>query len=150
MIPRQVLLVEPDPDLREMVATALARFVPVDAHDNFETARERLATTRYQLVVTNVRLQEYNGIHLAYAVQEIHPDTRVVVYADERDLGVAVEAQRACAFFELIQRIPVALPAYLTSALPMRDRRDPARFDRRRLARGGRRLWDLHSAAAIG
>jgi DNA-binding NtrC family response regulator len=145
-----VLLVEPDPALRATIALAIGMAALVDSHERFETAREQLLATRYHLVVANVRLQEFNGIHLAYVVQEVDPSARVVVYADESDIGLALDAQRACAFFELIDRIPITVAAYLVPDLPVRDRRDPARFDRRRSARGGRRLWDLHAATPLG
>ena len=148
--PRTVLLVEPDSALRAAITHAIGPSVLVDAHEGFESARDQLLPAHYHLIVANVRLREYNGIQLAYLMQEIDPATRVVVYADERDISLAADAQRACAFFELLERIPVTIAAYLVPSLPVRDRRDPARFDRRRLARGGRRLWDLHASAALG
>ena len=42
---------------------------------------------------------------------------------------IAIDAQRACAFFELINRIPIVVRAYLAANLPARDRRDVARFE---------------------
>ena len=144
MPPRQVLLVEPDAALRAAIAAAIGSKAIVDAQELFETARQRLLAATSQLVVTNLRLHEYNGLHLAYLANVANISTRVVVYGDERDVGVALDVKRACAFFELRSRIVVSVCSYLTSALPPVDRRDPSRFDRRSMPRGGRRLWDRH------
>ncbi len=120
----------------------------VDACDGFEAARGRLLASSYEMIVANVRLEQYNGLHLAYLTHIANLPTRVVVYGDERDVGVAPDVKRACAFFELRERIRISVRAYLMSTLPPVDRRDPARFDRRLMPRGGRRLWDRHALAA--
>jgi hypothetical protein len=51
---------------------------------------------------------------------------------------------RARAFYELAQRLPVSLSAYIDASLPVTDRRTPAISDRRRSPRGGRRSWDRY------
>jgi DNA-binding NtrC family response regulator len=111
----------------------------------FEVARERLRARHPAVVVTNMRLKAFNGIHLAYLGKMDQKSTRVVVYDVELDRVLAREAQRAGAFFERQQRIPYSLGMYLRSQLPETDRRDPAVLDRRAQFRGGRRATDVEN-----
>jgi len=140
----RLLLVDPDPIMRAALAATVDRSARVHACSSFQSARSRLESDSYDLVVTAVRLREYNGLHLVYLVKHTHPDTAAVVYDDQVDPGFLAEVRRACAFFEAAQRIAVTLPAYLGAALPVSDRRTPIRADRRQLPRGGRRQWDRH------
>jgi hypothetical protein len=77
------------------------------------------------------------------------PSIRFLVYADRSDLWLAREAQRAGAFYESRDRVDRALPAYLRSALPPRDRRNPAAPDRRADKRGSRRRGDSSSLVSF-
>ena len=93
--------------------------------------------------MTNVRLGAYNGLHLVLASRN-RSASRAIVYSDEREPGLAREAQQAGAFYEVGTRLPVTLATYFTGTLPVHDRRSPAAADRRGLFRGGRRSWELH------
>ncbi len=141
---RRVLIVGPDQAVRAGLMTIAARFAHVDGCQSFKSARARLEDASYDLVVTDARLLEYNGLHLVYLAQSAHTPAQAIVYDREGDLGVAADVRRAGAFFELAGRLLVTLPAYLTAPLPSIDRRASAAFDRRALPRGGRRLWDRH------
>jgi DNA-binding NtrC family response regulator len=144
---RRVLIVEPDRALRAALAAAAGPFAFVDACDSFEAASSRIREASYDLVVTNVRLQAYNGLHLVYLAKLLHSSTPAIVYDEQVDRGLASEVHRACAFYELAHRLPVALPRYIDATLPAEDRRDPSVFDRRKSPRGGRRLWDRRPAS---
>ncbi len=139
---RKVLLVEPQAALRNRIATAVRAIATVDESPDFESARRRLAASPCDLVITNLRLREFNGLHLAHVVNLARLPTRVILYSGESDFGLAPEIRRTCAFFESIARVPITVRGYVTVELPPMDRRDPRRFDRRREPRGGRRLWD--------
>jgi DNA-binding NtrC family response regulator len=140
-----VLLVEPDALLRHGVALQLAEQARVHAEARFETAASRLQAadgSSYGLLVTNLRLDAYNGLHLVYLMQHLGLRARTVVYAGHADRLIAREAQSAGAFFERLERIPRALTPYLLADLPEHDRRSADAFDRRAYPRGGRRWWD--------
>ena len=140
----QILLVEPDEAARGVLHAAASAFAHVESHGRFDTARARLNRTLFDFLVTNVRLGAYNGLHLVY-LRGLGPGMpRAIVYSAERDPGLAREVQRARAFYETHECLPVTLGAYLRATLPDRDRRDPAIPDRRGRLRGGRRCWDLH------
>lgn len=138
---RDVLLV--DPNAEEIVATisdALHGVAEVKSCSEFREARRRLLAKPPYVLVTNLRLEAYNGLHLA--ILAAMTSTRCLVYSDSDDLTLAGEAQRLGAFYERLSRLPLALPAFIKGALPERDRRDVRVLDRRLVSRGGRRTTD--------
>jgi DNA-binding NtrC family response regulator len=139
---RHTLLVEPDIGRRMLLSSALGGGTHICAPADFVMARLCLSTTRYDLLVANIRLGAYNGLHLVYLIRGSH--TRSVVYAEHDDLFFARTAQTAGAFYERFRRTPAALRGYLAGSLPPSDRRDPAIVDRRcpSMFRGSRRSAD--------
>jgi DNA-binding NtrC family response regulator len=139
-----------DPSLPS--GTALARIVEPDLNPNgeevalcadFSTARARLRAAPPELLITALRLREYNGLNLVYLAAGAGLRTRSIVYTEESDSGIAREVQAAGAFYEVRARLAKALPAYMSANLPAHDRRDVGMFDRRRSGRsGGRRAVD--------
>ena len=137
---KEVLIVDPDPEVRRAAQRALRSMAVVDVCSSFQAARGRLFSKPPDLLVTNVRLDTHNGLHLVHVAP---PQTRCVVYGSDEDLGLAREVQAAGAFFERVPRLARALPSYVTAQLPHRDHRDPTVVDRRQSFRGGRRSTDL-------
>jgi len=125
--------------LRTMVANA---GFDVTAHTDFSAARQQLLSAPPRFVVTNVRLGDFNGIHLVYIARRVSETFRALVYADRHDDVLAREAQRAGAFYERQQFIPVVLDRFLKAVLPSSDRRNAALTERRTSFRGGRRATD--------
>ena len=142
MLFHRVLIVEPDSTLRLQLRNAIGSLAGVDADSGVPTARQRLLTTRHHWLVTNVRLDAYNGLHLAYLAKMAQQPPSILVYGDEADLLLAREAQQLGAFYESRAAITRSVAAYLTSLLPARDRRDASSRDRRLAFRGGRRCSD--------
>lgn len=146
--PARVLIVEPDSTLRRALGAIAGRLAQVHASRSFHVARTRLREMAYDLLVTNVRLKDYNGLHLVYLVRLAGAPIHAVVYGNATDLGLASEVRRAGAFYEIAERLPITLPAYISAALPAADRRTSASYDRRTFPRGGRRGWDRYSLEA--
>ncbi len=140
----RLLIVEPDPE-RGAALRQAAGLVEADVCLSFQAARSCVESNAYSLLVTNVRLKAYNGVHLAYLAKRAQGGTHVVVYDERTDLVLAREIQDAGAFYDLAQRLLVTLPAYVDAPLPEADRRHPGSYDRRSSRRGGRRRWDSHS-----
>lgn len=139
-----ILLVEPDDAARIVLYTAASGLAQVESHRRFETARARVSLGAFDFLLTNVRLDAFNGLHLVYLRPPGLGASRAIVYSAERDPGLARQAQRAGAFYETRECLPVTLGAYLGGTLPPRDRRDSVSLDRRGVFRGGRRSWDRH------
>lgn len=139
-----LLLVEPNARFAARIRNAVQTVSHVDTQRKFESAKKRLAERPYDFVVTNLRLVDYNGLHLVYLAATHPAPPRCIVYTKERDPWIAREVQHAKAFYDIAECLPVTLLAYMTSTLPPADRRDAAQPDRRSGARGGRRCWDRH------
>jgi len=141
-----VLLVDPD----RMVLSGLEDIlhgVDVTTSHEFASARHAIADLSLDLLVTNLRLEAYNGVHLVHVARELRPKLPCIVYDRTHDVVLARIAQDAGAFYERYERLPAALISYVLLDLPSRDRRDPTRVDRRHDYRGGRRAADAVSQA---
>jgi DNA-binding NarL/FixJ family response regulator len=141
--PPRVLLVEPDPTRWPELRQAGRSGIFIERCTLFTEARHRLMSDPPALLVTNLRLGAYNGLHLVYLVTANRYPTRTIVYSTHQDLPLIEEAQSIGAFYETSVRLVNALPAYLHAKLPQKDRRSPARIDRRQMFRGGRRAADV-------
>jgi hypothetical protein len=139
-----VLVVEPDADAQAALQSAWSSVARVRGCSDFRTARRHLFQHPPDLLVTNVHLEEFNGLHLVHLAATAELKTRSIVYARDFDLRLAREAQAAGAFYERADRLSYIFPSYTRSTLPPSDRRDPALIDRRLSSyRGGRRGPEL-------
>jgi hypothetical protein len=110
---------------------------------DFSTARARLRAAPPGLLVTALRLHEYNGLNLVYLAAGAGLPTRSIVYTEACDAGMAREIRAAGAFYEMRPRLEAALPGYVSAVLPPQDRRNVGAYERRRSGRlGGRRAVD--------
>ncbi len=141
---QRVLFVEPNPKIAANLLAAGRALGSMDHHVAFETARASLSARPFDFVLTNLRLSDFNGLHLVHLVSANLRPPRCIVYTDTRDAALAREVQRCGAFYETAECLPVTLSAYLRGTLPESDRRNPALTDRREYFRGGRRCWDEH------
>lgn len=94
--------------------------VDVAVCGDFVTARRHVRQASPDLLITNLRLDTYNGLHL---VAHAGPPTRAVVYMDPPDPGLLKVAQAAGAFVETPQRLVAAAISYIGAGLPPQDRR---------------------------
>jgi hypothetical protein len=143
---KRVLLVEPDQDIQTSITNALSGGATLTIVGDFRSARATLQTAPPDLIFTNLRLQAYNGIHLAVLANGTH--TRCVVYAEGDDVVLAREVQAVGAFYERLDRLGFVLASYLRVTLPARDLRNPGVQDRRQSFRGGRRAVDVPDVLA--
>jgi DNA-binding NtrC family response regulator len=143
-MPQRVLFVEPSTRIAASLLAAARSLGTMDHHVAFETARATLAMKPFDFVVANLRLSDFNGLHLVHLVSGGFRPPRCIVYTDTRDAALAREVQRSGAFYDTAECLPITLSAYLRGTLPPSDRRNPSLTDRRGLFRGGRRCWDDH------
>src|SRR6185503_3992470 len=137
---RDILIVDPDPQALLAAQVAVKSVASVEACSDFRLARARLTSRPPDLLVTNLRLERFNGLHLVHVAAG--SPTRCIVYASYHDEVLAREVVAAGAFYERADRLPRVLASYVRGVLPGRDRRSLLAFDRRSLPRGGRRSSD--------
>jgi CheY-like chemotaxis protein len=137
---RDILIVDPDPRALLAAQVAVQSVAEVEVCSDFRAARARLTSRPPDLLVTNIRLERFNGLHLMYVAAGTA--TRCIVYASHHDEMLAREVLAAGAFYERADTLPRVLASYLHGMLPRLDRRSLAAFDRRSLRRGGRRSSD--------
>jgi hypothetical protein len=138
-----VLIVEPDAFLSRRLKEASGVSTRVTTCPDFPSGRERLMLDRPDFLVTNLRLNEYNGLHLLFLSYNEDRSTRCIIHTGRPDFSLIAEAQKLHALFEWTDRLPYALHQYLYNDWPELDRRTPYRIDRRRAFRGGRRAPDV-------
>ena len=81
-----VLVVQPDDLTRQQMSSALASvgFIVMGA-SSFEAARGVLNTAPVDVLLTDLRLGEYNGLHLVLLARSVRPDVAAVVIAPTAD-----------------------------------------------------------------
>lgn len=60
--------------------------------ESFKEAREKLFAERFDLLVTDVRLGAFNGLHLAIVAHYEHPEMQVIVLSEVDDPVLRQEA----------------------------------------------------------
>ena len=97
-----VLLVDPDRDTLVSFEEALGvrNTASVEVFTDFLAARKRLLENAPRLLVTNLRLGEYNGLHLVHLAASLGLQTQCVVYSDHQDALLIREARSTGAVYE--------------------------------------------------
>jgi DNA-binding NtrC family response regulator len=138
-----VLIVEPDAFVGRRLKEAAGTTTRVTTCPDFPSGRERLMVDQPNYLVTNLRLNEFNGLHLLFLSHSEERTTQCIIHTSRPDFSLIAEAQKLGALFEWTERLPYALHQYLYNRWPDADRRNPHRIDRRRTFRGGRRSPDV-------
>lgn len=94
-VPRRVLVVDDDRNLLDGIEEALTSAgEEVVACDNFADARQALKTQRFDALLVDIRLGDFNGLQLALVGREQQPDARIVVFSGYDDPVLHAEAER--------------------------------------------------------
>ena len=105
-----ILLVEDDPDARDVLTAALTRRgFAVHPVASGADALSTLRDTDFDIIVTDVRLGGMTGIELCQRASELRPNVPAIVMTGHADLDTAIAAMRAGAF-DFIEK-PVASEA---------------------------------------
>jgi DNA-binding NtrC family response regulator len=137
-----VLVVEPDAVFGSHLQQAVSDVAHIRCVSDFAAARSVLQQSPIDLLVTNLRLGAFNGLHLVYLASFVARRTRAVVYTERLDTGFGRDVQRAGAFYDTRPCLPYTLVSYVDAVLPPKDGRNLAVHDRRQTFRGGRRAAD--------
>ncbi|MDJ0740311.1 MAG: sigma-54 dependent transcriptional regulator [Gammaproteobacteria bacterium] len=103
------LIIDDEPDIRELLEITLAR-MDVDSHSaaNVAEAIERLRGGRYSLCLVDMRLPDGSGMDVLRHVAAHCPETPIAVITAHGNMQTAVEALKAGAF-DFVSK-PVDLP----------------------------------------
>jgi DNA-binding NarL/FixJ family response regulator len=99
----RVLVVDEDPDVRSLTTTFIERAdetIEAEAVGGGEAAIERLAGNSFDAVVSDLRMPGMDGLELAAAVRDRHPDLPFVLFsaADDPATESAVDEADVDAF----------------------------------------------------
>ena len=97
--PISVLLVDDEPDMRWVLANALrdAGHTPTEASNGAE-ALARLADAAYDVVLSDVRMPEVDGVELLRRVHADHDAPPVILLSAAEDIATAVDAMKLGAY----------------------------------------------------
>jgi two-component system response regulator PilR (NtrC family) len=96
---RPVLVVDDEPDIRELLLLTLKRMqIDSAAAGNLREAREALGRQDFGLCLTDMKLGDGNGLELVRHIQQYHPRLPVAVITAFGNVENAVESLKAGAF----------------------------------------------------
>ena len=118
----------------------------VTGASTFDAAKRLLALEAFDLLVTDVRLRGFNGLHLVMQVRAEHPETEVIIISGYDEPLIELEASRHSAVFVRKPVMPAEFLKAVTNCLAnvRRERRWP-----RKRVLGGFRVTVAGNPAAV-
>jgi two-component system response regulator PilR (NtrC family) len=99
MTAKHVLIVDDEPDICELIEITLARMgLTTQSANNLTDAKLVLASEKFDLCLTDMRLPDGNGIELVELMQRKYPQLPVAVITAHGNMETAVKALKAGAF----------------------------------------------------
>jgi two-component system, NtrC family, response regulator PilR len=99
MSKNQVLIVDDEPDIRELLELTLGRMnLETRSAQNIEEAHHLLDQFKFDLCLTDMRLPDGNGIDLVRHIQDKHPQLPCAVITAHGSMEAAITALKAGAF----------------------------------------------------
>jgi two-component system response regulator PilR (NtrC family) len=94
-----VLIIDDEPDIRELLEITLMRMgISTETAENVEQALKILASNRFNLCLTDMKLPDGNGLEIVRHIQQNLPELPVAVITAFGSMDIAVEALKAGAF----------------------------------------------------
>jgi two-component system response regulator PilR (NtrC family) len=99
MSKNQVLIVDDEPDIRELLELTLGRMnLETRSAENIEEAHHLLEQFKFDLCLTDMRLPDGNGIDLIRYIQDRHPQLPCALITAHGSMETAIAALKAGAF----------------------------------------------------
>jgi len=99
----RVLVIDDKPSMREMLATVLGLEHDVSAFGDPREALKAFAADPFDLVVSDVRMPELDGLEVLKRVKSVAPDVEVILMTAYGTVAQAVEAVKAGAFHYILK-----------------------------------------------
>ncbi len=129
MAAQRVLIVDDEPDIRELLDITLSR-MGLETHSaaTLSEAQSAVSEVVPDLCLTDMRLPDGNGIHLVEYIQQEHPQIPVAMITAHGSVETAISALKAGAFDFISKPIELdALRKLVSSALQLEG--DTSRLD---------------------
>ncbi|NNN26086.1 sigma-54-dependent transcriptional regulator [Pseudomonas nitroreducens] len=120
---QKALIVDDEPDIRELLEITLGRMkLDTRSARNVKEARDFLAREPFDFCLTDMRLPDGTGLDLVQYIQQRHPQMPVAMITAFGSLDTAVQALKAGAFDFLTKPVDLArLRELVNSALRLRS-----------------------------
>lgn len=100
----RILVVDDEESIRGVVSDALAeKGLHIDEASSGETALEAIKQNKYQLVMTDIRMDGMDGIVLLQRSKTISPNTEVIIMTSHASMETAISALRFGAYDYLVK-----------------------------------------------
>jgi two-component system, NtrC family, response regulator PilR len=122
-MPPRALIVDDEPDIRELLAITLGRMqLEVDTAGDYASAVRQLGGQRYSLVLTDMRLPDGDGLDLVEWIGAHRPGVPVAVITAHGNVEAAVRALKLGAFDFISKPIDLgSLRRLITTTLRLGD-----------------------------
>jgi DNA-binding response OmpR family regulator len=146
-LPYRVLVLEDDENALAAIVELLSESgYDVTPASTYEEAKQLLSAATYDLLVTDVRLRSYNGLHLVMKIRKESPETGVVIMTGYDEPLMELEASRYSAQF---LRKPIKGPELIEAVRKgLSGVRRERRWPRKRVV-GGFRVTAAGRPAAV-
>jgi len=95
----RALVVDDEPDIRDLLSITLGRMdIEVESAGDYASAIKRLVAEKYDLILTDMRLPDGNGLDLVEWVQDNRPGVPIAVITAHGNVEAAVRALKLGAF----------------------------------------------------
>jgi diguanylate cyclase (GGDEF)-like protein len=94
----RILIVDDEPEIRNIVRGILSESYTCRAADSAEEALAILRKEKFELVISDIKMDGMSGLEMIPQMREIAPDTVIMMISGEQTIESAVEALRGGAF----------------------------------------------------
>jgi two-component system response regulator PilR (NtrC family) len=120
----RVLIVDDEPDIRELLAMTLNEMsLDTVCVPDVPSAKEALASQQFQLCLTDMKMPNGSGQDLIVHIQKYHPELPVAVLTAHGGVDTAIQAMKAGAFDFVSKPVQLSqLRNLVASAMQLSDR----------------------------
>lgn len=94
----RVLIVDDEPAIRDLLAMMLSDACTCVTSESAEIALEEFAKAKFDLVISDINLGGMSGVEMVPCLQEISPDTVVMMISGAQSVDAAIDAMRVGVF----------------------------------------------------
>lgn len=93
-----VLIVDDESEIREVLHEFLSEFYQCVAVNSAEAALKLIATQKFDLVISDIGMEQMSGLEMVPQILEVAPETIILMLSGQRTIESAIAAMHAGAF----------------------------------------------------